>query len=260
MHILLTGYKGFIGSHMMTSLLEDGHQVVGYEWNDPFPSFSNLDWVIHMGAISSTTERDVNKVMTQNYDSSIRLYEQCRHYGIKFQFSSSASVYGLQELFREDAPVDPRTPYAWSKYMFERYMNKRPLTVGQAFRYFNVYGPDGEEHKGDQASPFFKFKQQAEKFNQVTLFENSQYYVRDFIHVSKVIEMQKKFLNLDVSGVFNIGTGTTMSFLDVAKKYSNNLVEVSMPGILKSNYQAFTCADMNKTNTALRLLTNTRVE
>ena len=127
MKILLTGYKGFIGSHMLTALLAAGHIVKVYEWGDPLPNVEGLDWVVHIGAISSTTERDVAKVMTQNYDFSVDLYEECRKHNVKFQFSSSASVYGLNKEFKEDSPVDPRTPYAWSKYMFERYMQNLSL-------------------------------------------------------------------------------------------------------------------------------------
>lgn len=247
MNILLTGYKGFIGSHMLTALLKAGHIVKVFEWGDPFPNVEGLDWVVHIGAISSTTERDVAKVMTQNYDFSVQLYEECRKHGVKFQFSSSASVYGLNTSFKEDSPVDPRSPYAWSKYMFERYMSSHPLSVWQAFRYFNVYGPEGEEHKGDQASPHSKFKRQADLADRVKVFEGSTKYLRDFIHVSDVVQMQQKFLDILESGIYNLGSGKAQSFLDVAKLYSSKIVEVPMPEVLKFSYQEYTCADMTKT-------------
>ena len=158
MKILVTGYKGFIGSNLYRALPSE-YTVVGFDWADEFPDVSEYDWVIHLGGISSTTETDVNKVMRQNYDFSVALLDDCIFYGVNMQYSSSASVYGFKTDFREDAPVDPKTPYAWSKYMFERYaeQNRPDGLIVQGFRYFNVYGP-GEEHKGSQASPFTKFR------------------------------------------------------------------------------------------------------
>ena len=161
-------------------------------------------------------------------------------------------VSGLE--FKETSAVDPRTPYAWSKYMFERYMQQHPMTNGksQIFRYFNVYGPDGEEHKGSQASPYAQFKRQAELADRVKVFEGSEKYLRDFIHVDKVVEIQKKFLDIPESGIYNIGTGKAISFLDVAKTFSSKIVEIPMPVELQSSYQEFTCADMSKTNQMLQ--------
>ena len=249
MKIMLTGHKGFIGGHMYRSLIDQGHEVTGYEWNDNYPIItSDIDWVIHIGAISNTMEQDVDKVMKQNYDFSVDLYEMCRKHNVKFQFSSSASVYGLNNEFTETSSVDPKTPYSWSKYMFERYMVNHPIdTTWQAFRYFNVFGPEGEEHKKDQASPHFKFKKQATELDHVKIFKHSESYLRDFIHVSDVIKLQQSFFNVKESGIFNLGTGKTQSFLDVAKKYSDNIIEIEMPKQMLNSYQKYTCADMKKT-------------
>lgn len=254
MKILVTGYKGFIGGHMYRSLIAQGHEVDGYEYGDVYPTVHKYDWIMHIGAISSTVERDVDKVMSQNYDFSTTLYDEARHFGVNFQFSSSASVYGIISTFREDALVDPRTPYAWSKYMFERYMAKHPpvQSFAQAFRYFNVYGPDGEEHKGDQASPFYKFRKQAEETGVVQTFEGSSRYLRDFVHVGDVVKIQQKFLDIPANGIYNIGSGKAISFLDVAKKYTSKVVDIPMPEVLKLSYQEYTCADMTKTNEMLR--------
>jgi len=252
--ILVTGHKGFLGKRMYESLLEQNHEVDGYEYGDVYPTVRNYDWIVHIGAISSTVERDVDKVMTQNYDFTTTMYREARHFGVNFQFSSSASVYGLISTFREDAPVDPRTPYAWSKYLVERYIKNLPPTdsFAQCFRYFNVYGPEGEEHKGDQASPFYKFKSQAEQADSIKVFEGSEKYLRDFIQVDDVVQIQQKFLDIPVNGVYNIGSGKVQSFMDVAKRYSSKIIEVPMPEVLKSNYQEYTCADMSKTNEMLR--------
>ena len=257
MKVLLTGYKGFIGQHMLVALEKEGHDVDVFDWDDGnMPSIMEQDWVIHMGAISSTTERDVEKVMRQNYDFTIQLYEACHTFGVNFQFSSSASVYGLTSTFREDALVDPRTPYAWSKYLCERYIERHPMgATTQVFRYFNVYGPEGEEHKGDQASPHFKFTKQAKYDGKIKVFDNSHLYQRDFIHVNEIVSYHLKFMEKPVSGLFNLGTGKTRSFLEVAseigRKYPSVISHISMPDNLKDSYQKYTCADMAKTKEAL---------
>lgn len=256
MNILLTGHRGFIGQHMLRSLEARGHVVSTYDWNDGnMPSIMEQDWVIHIGGISSTTERDIDKILTQNYDFSRQIFNSCKTYGVNLQYASSASVYGMGQDFRETAPPDPRTPYAWSKYLFERYhLKHQGGNIVQGFRYFNVYGPEGEEHKGNQASPFMQFKKQYQETGRVKLFENSEEYLRDFIHISNLIDIQLQFLEVKQSGVFNVGTGKPRSFKDVALTVCSEkeIDYIPMPDILKNSYQRYTCADMSKTRTALQ--------
>lgn len=251
MKILLTGHKGFIGSHFASSLSK--YDLDLYEPGDQLPEIKQYDWVIHTGAISSTTEKNVELVMEKNYDFSVDLYRECRFWGVNFQFSSSASIYGKGKEFKETSPADPQTPYAWSKYMFERFVTKYPPknSVVQIFRYFNVYGPN-EEHKGEQASVHYKFSNQAKTLGLVRVFEGSANYYRDFIHVDDVVKIQQKFLDIPESGIYNLGSGKAQSILDVAKMYSSKIVEVPMPEVLKSSYQEYTCADMSKTNQMLQ--------
>jgi ADP-L-glycero-D-manno-heptose 6-epimerase len=254
MKILVTGHKGFIGQNMVKAL-EKVHDVTGFEWGEHFPGY-DYDLVIHLGAISSTTETDVDKIMRQNYDFSVWLLETCNRFGIDFQYASSASVYGFGTEFKEDSPVDPRTPYAWSKYMFERYALKRQAFGDhnyhriQGFRYFNVYG-SGEDHKGGQASPYHQFEKQARETGRIRVFEGSQDYRRDFVSVEQIIQTHLAFLNVKQSGVFNIGTGETKSFYEVAEQFGVPIEEIPMPEHLKSSYQTYTCADMTRTNRAL---------
>jgi len=252
MKILLTGHKGFIGSHMLKALQTHGHDVSVYDWGDILPSVMDQDWVIHMGAISATTERNVEKVMTQNYDFTVQLYEACHTFGVNFQYSSSASVYGLVSTFREDAELDPRTPYAWSKYLTERYIQQHPMgATTQIFRYFNVYGPEGEEHKGSQASPYAQFKRQAAETGRIQVFEGSDRFLRDFVPVSRIVDTHLKFLTVKESGIWNVGTGHPRSFMDVAKEFDVPVTTIPMPEILKDSYQKYTCADMTKTQQTL---------
>ena len=257
MKILLTGYKGFIGSNMLKELNE--HEVTTFEWGETLPVIEGHYWFIHMVSNSSTTELDVELIMHQNVDFSVWLLNQCIKHKINLQYSSSASVYGMRkENFTEDANVDPRSPYAWTKYLFERHIsNLNPektngITI-QGFRYFNVYGPN-EDHKKDQASPYHKFTKQYKETGKIKLFENSDKYLRDFIPVEQVCKTHLDFLTVKESGVWNVGTGTPKSFLDVALSIApvEAIEYIPMPDILRDSYQAYTCADMSKTRTSLQ--------
>jgi ADP-L-glycero-D-manno-heptose 6-epimerase len=251
MNILVTGHRGFIGQNMVAHLDRQGHITTGFEWGDILPDITQYDRVIHLGAISSTTERNVEKVIAQNYKFSVDLLDLCNHHYIPFQYSSSASVYGLNQQFTETSPVDPRTPYAWSKYMFELYAADKQA---QGFRYFNVYGPH-EDHKGNQASPYHQFTKQAKETGVINVFENSENFFRDFVPVEKIIDAHVQFMELpDVTGVWNVGTGEAKSFLDVAnevaKKYDARINYIPFPEHLKHSYQRYTCADMTNFNKA----------
>ena len=250
MKILLTGHKGFIGSNFLKALTQ--HEISTYEWGDDHPiRVEDNDLVIHVGAISSTVETNVEKVLIQNLDFSIWLLNQCIKYGVNFQYSSSASIYGkhhdMNVPFKETDPVDPRSPYAWSKYLFERHVSgltNTGITI-QGFRYFNVYGP-GEDHKGNQASPQHKFRQQYEKHGYIELFEGSENFHRDFIHVDHVIAHHLAFMDIPESGVWNVGTGKVKSFVDVANQITNIHRYIKMPKNLIHSYQSYTCADTTK--------------
>lgn len=240
MNILVTGHRGFIGSNLFAKLQSLGHNVTGFEWGDSFPGYS-YDVVMHLGAISSTNEKDVDKVMRQNYEFSVWLANTCSHYGIDLQYSSSASVYGLGKEFSENSPVDPRSAYAWSKYMFERYVSSKHLGIRvQGFRYFNVYGP-GEDHK-PQPSPHHAFS----KASTIRLFEGSENIKRDFVSVERVINTHIEFLKVKESGIWNVGTGQATSFFDVAKQFDKPIEFIPMPDDLKASYQYFTQSDNTK--------------
>jgi ADP-L-glycero-D-manno-heptose 6-epimerase len=255
MKILVTGYKGFIGQNMVNAL-KDEHDLVLFEWGELIPDLKGVQWVVHLGAISSTTETDVEKVLSQNLDFSIYLHKYCVKHKINFQYSSSASVYGMGDLFVEDTKPSPLNTYSWSKYLFERYVKDNPSpALVQGFRYFNVYGPH-EDHKGKQASPFHQFAEQAKSTGKIKLFEGSENYLRDFVHVDHVVNTHKKFFSVGESGLWNVGTGSPISFLDVAEHtqslYGGELEFIPMPEQLVGKYQSYTKSDNTKINECLR--------
>ena len=254
MKILVTGHKGFIGSHIANYMLHKGHEVEGFEYvENVVPAVDQYDWVIHTGAISDTTERDIEKVWAHNYEFTLRLLQVCDNYGTNIQLASSASVYGPYTDFNEDAPKYPQTPYAWSKYLVDKFLvdhgiyqpDSFQMNV-QSFRYFNVYGP-GEGHKGDQMSLVSKFQRQAEHDGVIKLFKNSDQYKRDCVCVYDVVRIHEQMMEQDVNGIYNVGTGNAISVEKVAQfvaeKHNATIEYIDMPEKLKGQYQEYTCAD-----------------
>ena len=252
MRILITGYKGFIGQNMVKALAD--HELSLYEWGEPAYNLAGLDMVIHLGAISDTRCQDWPALKQQNVDFTTTLMERCQKHGIPLQIASSASVYGSENTtFKESDPVAPANMYAWSKALVEQYFHEMtPTSPVQLFRYFNVYGPH-EDHKGDQASPFHKFREQA-KTGVIRIFEGSANFKRDFVPVQTVIDVHKAFFNVPNSGIWNIGTGETLSFEDVAVlangQFQAKIETIPLPSNL-IGYQRFTKADIGKLNNTL---------
>jgi ADP-L-glycero-D-manno-heptose 6-epimerase len=262
MRVFITGVEGFIGQNFIRSLPDDWI-VSSYDLIDNPDlrprdlDIEGNDWVIHLGALSSTTEKDARRVMDLNLAWSIELAEECEKYGVNLQWSSSASVYGNKYRcpVNEKHECRPLNLYASSKYFFEEYMKSRnPGIIWQGFRYFNVYGPH-EDHKGSQASPYQQFARQARETDVIRVFEGSENYKRDFIHVDHVIDVHLKMLEKDASGIFNLGTGSPRSFLDVARDvallYNSRIETIPFPEHLRPHYQEYTHADMYKLNMLL---------
>ena len=261
--IVVTGAAGFIGRNLVEKLSsitdEEILQVDYLEHMNPSDFLHNLQndffdnpisVIFHNGACSDTTVSDPSYVMERNFDYSVSLLKICIERGLRLIYASSASVYG-DGPFTEDSSSNPKNLYALSKSMFDNYsqsfINNVPQLVG--LRYFNVYGKY-EENKGSMASVVYKFYNQLEE-GEITLFKNSDKYLRDFIHVDDVVSMNIKFfLNPKISGLFNIGTGTERSFEDIAgifkKRYKVSIKYIEMPEKLKGKYQKFTKSDNTK--------------
>jgi len=253
--ILITGARGFIGQNMVQYFLAKDYDVDGFEWvPNIIPDVTRYDWVIHLGAISDTTEQDVDKVWEQNFEFTSRLIQVCDQFGVNLQLASTSAVYGPgYDGFKENSKCLPQTPYAWSKYLIDKSLRdvsfENFTSLVQSFRYFNVYGP-GEGHKGDQMSMVSKWQKQASHEGKVKVFENSDTFHRDLICVYDVCRIHHLMMNKDVSGIFNVGTGEANNLEEVAntiaKKYNAEVETIKMPHHLQGQYQPFTQADTEK--------------
>jgi len=240
--IILTGSKGFIGRNFLKHLdnVIELDQDNCWTFFHDFRDWKEVDMIIHQGAISSTIERDINKIHSWNVDYSLLLFEHAIQYGIPVKYASSASVYGNQQ-----GIFNPLNYYAISKLQVDYWVmdNINKFSSVQGFRYFNVYG-DGEGDKGDQASPVSKFTKQIKETGKLKLFEGSDKFLRDFICVNDVVKI---VLNNDKSsGVYDLGTSNPVSFQHVAecvsKKYDGQIEYIPFPDHLKGKYQDYTCA------------------
>jgi ADP-L-glycero-D-manno-heptose 6-epimerase len=126
----------------------------------------------------------------------------------------------------------------------------------QGLRYFNVYGPL-EDHKGDQASPITKFTKQARESGKISIFDGSDQYLRDFVYVGDVCEVHKQLLSSDISNLYNVGTGTAISFQEVAEiiaeKENASIEYIKMPENLQNQYQEYTCANIDRLNSVVKV-------
>lgn len=251
MNILVTGHLGFLGRNM-TSFLhqQEGWNIDGYEWNPTeFPNVEEYDFVVHLGAIADMSCTDVDAIMKQNLEFSQRLFTECNKAGTHLQYASSSSVYGNTKDFSETAPCLPQSPYAYSKYLFDRWVFQQEQHVMvQGFRYFNAFGK-WQHLRGKRANVIHKWRQQARKEGKISVWEGAENIKRDFTYAVDICQLHLDFMTtVKGSGIWNVGSGLAHSFLDIAEyiaEQENVPVEfVPIPLEEQMRMRTKTCADL----------------
>ena len=294
--IIVTGGAGFIGSAIIAELNKRGYENIlvvdllgkDEKWKnlrklkfsdyleaDDFSDMiadDSIEWqveaIIHMGACSDTTESDCSYLVKNNYEFSKLLANWAVELETRFIYASSAATYGDGELGfvdNEDAigTLKPLNMYGYSKQMFDLWIKRQGLLdrmVG--IKFFNVFGPN-EYHKGNMRSFIHKAFGQIKETGKVSLFKSHHpdyadgQQLRDFVYIKDAVDMTLYFLErMDVSGIYNVGTGNARSWNDLVRAtYAAMGVEpdisyVDMPETLRDKYQYFTQADITKIRNA----------
>ncbi|SEU10906.1 NAD-dependent epimerase/dehydratase family protein [Natrinema hispanicum] len=241
--ILITGGAGFIGSTIAEALAPDNDVRVlddlssGSRSNVPDDATliegdirdddaleratAGVDIIFHQAALISVEESVQRPEVTHdiNVTATVKLLERAREESARFVFASSAAVYGHPESvpISEDAPTDPTSPYGLSKLAAERYVRLYAELYdlsAVALRYFNVYGPG--QMSGDYSAVISVFAEQATNGEPITV-EGDGSQTRDFVHVRDIVQANLLAASSDVTGVFNVGTGESVSILELAE-------------------------------------------
>ncbi|MBE7636056.1 ADP-glyceromanno-heptose 6-epimerase [Sneathiella sp. P13V-1] len=298
--ILVTGAAGFIGSNIAAALSDRGDDVIVCDWLEEGEKWKNLakhvitdfvdpdelewwmedkgeglDAIIHMGAISATTETDGDLILNRNFRPTKFLWDWCTAHKVPFIYASSAATYGNGEGGFTDhqdsealAKLQPLNLYGWSKHSFDKFVARTLETQGPTppqwagLKFFNVYGPN-EYHKEGMKSVIAQAYPKVAAGDPVTLFKshNPIYedggQLRDFVYVKDCVKVILWLLdNTQASGLFNIGTGEARSFKDLALAtfkaagVDPNINYIDTPVSIRDKYQYFTQADMSKLRAA----------
>lgn len=300
--IVVTGGAGFIGSNIVARLTaETAYDVVVCDrletadlakWKNlvkhPIADFwspeelfeqlerhaERIEAVVHMGAISSTTESDADLILRTNFTLSRELWDWCTIRDARLIYASSAATYGDGEAgFNDDddaqslSQLRPLNAYGYSKMLFDQYA-VRQAERGQGpsqwagLKFFNVYGPN-EGHKGTMKSVVAQIWPKVAAGETVSLFKshNPNYadggQLRDFVYVDDVVDIIEFLLQSpEVSGIFNAGSGQARSFEDLARATfaaagkDASIAYIEMPEVIRERYQYFTQARMDRIRAA----------
>ena len=223
--------------------------------------------ILHMGACSSTTEKDATYLVGNNFNYTRCLAAYAVEKNIRFLYASSAATYGGGEHGYVDdensiEELRPLNMYGYSKQMFDLWAKRQGLLSGiTGVKYTNVFGPN-ELHKGEMRSVVCRAYEQIRDTGKVKLFKSyrPEYadgeQKRDFIYVKDAVEMVMFLLKNNCHGIYNIGSGraeTWNSLAGAVFKAMNkpvNIEYIDMPDFLRGKYQYYTCADISKLRNA----------
>jgi len=294
--IIVTGGAGFIGSAFVWKLNTEGiddivivdelgqsdkwknlvnRRYVEYIHKDVFLRMICTEQtpfkpraIIHMGACSSTTERNADYLMDNNYHYSCRLAEWALSQQVRFIYASSAATYGdgTRGFSDEDAVTETLRPinmYGYSKQLFDLWvLRQQAETRCAGIKFFNVFGPN-EYHKGDMKSVVFKAFHQIRETGTARLFKSYKPEYgdgeqrRDFVYIKDCVEVLWWLLeHPEANGIFNLGTARSRTWNDLiravfsAMNREPRIEYFDMPPEVRDQYQYFTEAKMDKLRSA----------
>lgn len=295
MSIIVTGAAGFIGRNVVAALNRRGERdlvlvdTLGTDdkWKNlrgleldrvvptgdlpaylASPDATSVRAIVHLGACSSTTERDADYLLANNYQYTVDLVTWSLAHGVRLVYASSAATYGDGSQGYSDADevtptLRPLNMYGFSKQLVDLWaLRHGHLDSVVGLKFFNVYGPY-EEHKGDMRSLVSKSYRQVRDTGRITLFRSHRpdyadgEQKRDFVYVDDAVDVVLHFLDHpEVNGLFNCGTSHAATWLELtgalfgALGLEPRIDFVDMPESIRDRYQYFTESDGAKLRAA----------